>query len=101
MKPDLRKPGYRLTRQAFWASFVFAWVVILLLIVGSLVGRPGAIEIVPVVVPSMVMMIAALLGIHRFTGAMDMRSIADAGVPIDTNQPPDGMPVRTGFWDGR
>ncbi|MBX3580813.1 MAG: NAD(P)+ transhydrogenase beta chain [Rhizobiaceae bacterium] len=98
MKPDLRKPGYRLTRQAFWSSFVFAWLVILLLVIGSLIGRDGAVQIVPVVVPSMVMMIAALLGIHRFTGAMDMRSIAESGAPIDTNAPPEATKPDSA-WD--
>jgi len=91
MSRQLAKPAYRLTRQAFWVSFALAWVVILLLVVGALAGRDGAVQIAPVAIPAMVMMVAALLGIHRAFGSMDMRSIAvTAAPPIDTNYPPDG-----------
>lgn len=89
MKAELRKPGYRLTRQAFWVSFALAWTVILLLVVGAVAGSDGAVEIAPAAIPSMVMMVAALLGIHRFTGAMDMRSLAETAQPVDANYPPD------------
>lgn len=93
----IAKPGYRLTRQAFWVSFVLAWMVILLLVIGALYGRDGAVQIAPVALPSMVMMVAALLGIHRFSGAMDMRSMAEARQPpIDTNMSPNAGPYAEG-----
>ncbi|QCI65645.1 NAD(P)+ transhydrogenase beta chain [Phreatobacter stygius] len=78
------KPGYSLTRQAFWVSFVLAWCVILAIVYGALAGQAQAVALAPIVVPSMVLMIAALLGIHRAFGSMDMRAQAAAAAsPLD------------------
>lgn len=74
MKPADRKPGYSLTRRAFWISFWLAWTVIFMTLIAAVAGVQAAVELAPVTVPSMVGLIAALLGIHRFTGAMDMRT---------------------------
>lgn len=68
------KPGYSLTRRAFWVSFCLAWLVISLLVLGAFVGSDQAASIAGVAIPSMVGLIAALLGIHRFAGSLDMRS---------------------------
>lgn len=68
------KPGYSLTRRAFWISFYLSWLVISFLIVGALFGVEQAANIAGVAIPSMVGLIAALLGIHRFTGSLDMRA---------------------------
>lgn len=80
----LHKPGYRLTRQAFWASFVLAWTVIIALTVSALFGNALAVSFAGIAVPSMIMLVAALLGIHRGFGSMDMRAIAAV-----TEPPPD------------
>lgn len=71
-----RKPGYSLTRQAFWASFILAWAVIMMIIVAALLGVPSVGDLAPVTIPSMVTLIAALLGIHRFAGSLDYRASA-------------------------
>lgn len=74
-----QKPGYSLTRRAFWASFVLAWAVIFVIIIGALIGVPAGVELAPVTIPSMIALIAALLGIHRFAGSLDYRSsVGDA-----------------------
>lgn len=74
MKPAERKPGYSLTRRAFWVSFVLAWIVIFMTIGGALAGLPSAGELAPVTIPSMIMLIMGLLGIHRVAGSMDYRA---------------------------
>lgn len=68
------KPGYSLTRRAFWISFYLAWLVISFLVIGAVFGVEQAASIAGVAIPSMVGLIAALLGIHRFAGSLDMRS---------------------------
>jgi ABC-type glucose/galactose transport system permease subunit len=70
------KPTYTLTRQAFWLSFCIAWGLILWVTWAALAGSGEAVALANIIVPSMVMMVAALLGIHRAFGAMDMRTLA-------------------------
>jgi len=85
----LRKPAYRLSRLAFWWSFVLAWGVILAIVAGALAGWHDAVAIGGITIPSMVIMIAALLGIHRAFGAMDLRAITAVAGPdtiIDPNR---------------
>lgn len=73
----MRKPSYSLTRQAFWVSFIFAWGLIFWVCWAALQrGSAEAVSLSNIVIPSMVMMIAALLGIHRAFGALDMRTLA-------------------------
>jgi hypothetical protein len=72
----MKKPGYTLTRQAFWWSFALAWGVIIGIVVSGLRGVGEAVQLAPIVVPSMIALIATLLGIHRFTGAMDFQAAA-------------------------
>ena len=73
------KPGYSLTRSAFWLSFWFSWGVAVTLLATGLYGgeaqRAQALALAPIYVPSMVLLIAALLGIHRALGAADLRAI--------------------------
>lgn len=83
----MRKPAYSLTRQAFWLSFVLAWLVILGIVGFGLLGSRNAVELAAIVVPSMILLIAALLGIHRFSGALDMRSMAVATLPDRGDEP--------------
>ena len=83
----VKKPGYNLTRQAFWASFCFAWLVILAIVIRGLQGSREAVELAPLVIPSMIALIATLLGIHRGFGSLDYR--AATGVPRD-QQPVEG-----------
>lgn len=68
------KPGYTLSRRQLWFSFWLAWLTIGAIVACGLMGAPSAVEFAPIVIPSMIMLIAAMLGIHRFAGAMDYRS---------------------------
>ncbi len=85
----MSKPAYRLTRHAFWSSFVFAWAVIGALVVGALLGRTAAVDLAAIALPSMAGLIAALLGIHRGFGSMDMRSSLELERPLSAPGPPD------------
>lgn len=89
----MQKPRYSLTRQAFWVSFVFAWFTILVIVVGGLAGRPQAVELAGLTIPSMVILIASLLGIHRAFGSADFRAAANAvadNPPYDPRADPAG-----------
>lgn len=68
------KPGYTLTRRAFWLAFVLAWGVIGAIVAGAIAGSDQAVAVAPVIVPSMVLMICTLLGIHRGFGSLDLRA---------------------------
>jgi|GEM_PF-2001277 len=72
----LQKPTYSTTKQALGWSLVLGWVVLLALTGGALAGQRLAIEMAWVMAPSMVALIAAILGIHRAFGSMDMRTMA-------------------------
>ncbi len=72
----MQKPGYGLTRQAFWISFALAWLVIGAIVAGGLRGSREAVDLAGITIPSMIALIAALLGIHRAFGSMDYRSAA-------------------------
>jgi hypothetical protein len=68
-------PGYEMTRQIMWPSFFLSWLVILAIVAGGLFGQSQAVDLANIVVPSMVALIAALLGIHRWTGSRDFRAL--------------------------
>lgn len=70
----MKRPGYTLTRSAFWISFFLAWAVILTLLCAALGGNAAAIPLASTYVPSMVLMVAGVLGIHRAFGALDFRA---------------------------
>lgn len=68
------KPGYSLSRRAFWGSFVLSWLVIIGLAAGAIAGIEQAVAFAGIAVPSLVVLIAAMLGIHRAFGTMDFRT---------------------------
>ncbi|EHS51510.1 NAD(P)+ transhydrogenase beta chain [Rhizobium sp. PDO1-076] len=72
----MNKPSYSTSRLYIWASFVLAWIVILVLAIGAMRGSEQAVAFGATAVPSMVMLIASTLGIHRFSGSMDFRNAA-------------------------
>lgn len=77
MKPSASnsfKPSYRMTRRWNWISFVLSWAILVGIVVAAIRGSQEAVSIAPVFVPSLCLMIAALIGIHRYTGAMDYQS---------------------------
>jgi steroid 5-alpha reductase family enzyme len=83
MRPDAgarlaTKPTYRTTRRWNWISFWLSWAIIIAIVVAAIRGSQEAVQLAPVLVPSLCVMIAALSGIHRVTGAMDFKSSMEA-----------------------
>ena len=70
--------AYRLSKRAFWLSFWFSWVVAFILLFAGLFGpediRAQAATMAPIYMPSMVLVILGVLGIHRLSGSSDLRS---------------------------
>lgn len=67
----MKKPSYRTTKAQLWISLWFAWSVIIGIVWAGLNGSDNAVALANIVIPSMILLIAAMLGIHRFAGAMD------------------------------
>lgn len=91
------KPAYSSTRTSMKINTALAWLTILAIVGTGLAGRDQAVQLASIVVPSMILLIASLLGIHRFSGAMDLRSQAmvsgrddpDTDEPDPANRPRD------------
>lgn len=73
-------PSYKTSRQAIWISSALAWLVIFLVVGGAVRGSDQAVNLAGVVVPSMVALIAGMLGIHRHYGSKDMQTMAEKEV---------------------
>ena len=72
-----QKPTYNTTKAQMRWAFALAWMTIEVLVLGALSGIEYALQLAPIVIPSMIVLIATLLGIHRFSGAMDFRAMQD------------------------
>jgi hypothetical protein len=66
-----QKPAYTTSKRAIWLNSFMAWLVILILAIGSIV-QGQALGFASVAVPSLVVLIAGTLGIHRHYGSRDM-----------------------------
>lgn len=79
----MKKPSYRTSKAQLWVSFWFAWSVIVGIVWAGLEGSENAVALANIVIPSMILLIAAMLGIHRFAGAMDFANTmrADSVLP--------------------
>lgn len=75
MDAGIAKPAYSTSKRAIAINTAFAWIVIAGLAGGAIVERKS-VEFGTLALPSMVFLIAALHGIHRVTGSMDMKTIA-------------------------
>lgn len=73
---DLQKPSYSTSKTAMWISGACAWSLVFIVVVGGVGGSTGALALAPTVIPAMVALIVALLGVHRAFGSLDMRTIA-------------------------
>lgn len=73
---DLQKPSYSTSKTALWVSGACAWALVFIVVVAGVMGSGGALALAPTVIPSMVALIVALLGVHRAFGSIDMRTIA-------------------------
>lgn len=84
------KPSYRTTKRTLWLSSAMAWFVILILAVGAAI-HDKAVEFGTIAVPSMVMIILGVLGIHRGFGSVDMHLMTRGSKPDPpTIEPPAG-----------
>ncbi|ANM05247.1 hypothetical protein AMC78_CH03178 [Rhizobium phaseoli] len=84
MRPDHRssKPSYSLSRRQLWASFWLAWLVNGFILVAAVVYHSAeAVQLAPVITPSTFLLIAGMLGVHRFSGASDFRAAAMMAAP--------------------
>ncbi|MFT4162842.1 NAD(P)+ transhydrogenase beta chain [Shinella sp.] len=93
------RPTYRTTKKQIAYSTACAWAIILMITAGALFGIREAVDLASIVVPSMVMLIAGLVGIHRVTGSMDYRAAQEAepegsttSPPYDARAQPEGVP---------
>jgi hypothetical protein len=61
-----------------WICGALAWGIIYLIVIGGLKGSAESVALANIVVPSLVMMIVSMLGLHRAFGSMDMRTMIGA-----------------------
>lgn len=92
------KPAYTTSKRALWLSGALAWLVIVSLVGGALTGNRVAVDMAGIVVPSMVFLIVAMLGLHRAFGSLDMRTLHARPQPRQRRPPrpdprlePEGM----------
>ncbi|MGL5447459.1 MAG: NAD(P)+ transhydrogenase beta chain [Rhabdaerophilum sp.] len=87
---ELEKPSYSTTKTAMWISGFCAWALVFIVVVGGVGGSTGALALAPTVIPAMVALIVALLGVHRAFGSIDMRTIAGQNrAPRKRREPPE------------
>ncbi len=72
----MEKPTYETSKKAIWFSMFMAWLVIVLVVGGALIGSRQIAALAPIALPSMVGLIVGLLGLHRGFGSLDMRTIS-------------------------
>ncbi|MBB4122932.1 NAD(P)+ transhydrogenase beta chain [Martelella radicis] len=72
----IRKPQYKSSKLYIGASLGCAWLVIFVIVVAAVQTPNGTMTLITTVIPTMVGVILALLGIHRGFGSLDMRTIA-------------------------
>lgn len=78
MNPVIEKPRYSSSKRHLSISHVCAWAVIFAIVAAACLGSEGALSLATTVIPIMAALIAAMLGIHRFTGSKDLQTIAKA-----------------------
>lgn len=81
----MTKPTYSTTRTWMRWSFILAWAENFLLVVAALFGgesmRESALSLAPVIIPSTFVLVAALMGIHRFSGSLDFAAAQASSAP--------------------
>jgi hypothetical protein len=87
------KPNYGTSKKALWLSSIGAWAVIFMLTIGA-IWSGQVIAFSSLALPFMVALIAAMLGIHRGFGSIDMwtsmrasGAVASGPVTIVGDQP--------------
>ncbi len=82
------RPTYRTTKRQIWLSFAFAWLVIFVIVAAGVTGSTEAVNLAGIIVPSLVLLIAALLGIHRYTGSLDFQAAQERAAEEPPADPP-------------
>jgi len=72
----IEKPTYGTSKQHLFYSSCAAWLVILLLAGGAVMGSEQAVAFGAIAVPTMAGLILGMLGIHRGFGSLDMNTLA-------------------------
>ncbi|NSZ08254.1 NAD(P)+ transhydrogenase beta chain [Agrobacterium tumefaciens] len=96
----MKKPSYRTSKAQLWLSFWFAWLIIMGIVAAGLTGSETAVALASTVVPSMFMLIAAMLGIHRFAGAMDYANTLRSDSVLPSSPPYNPRDVPAEFPEG-
>lgn len=95
------RPSYGTSKRYLWGSFWASWGAVYLVIVGALFNSTAAMALSTLVIPSMLTLIAAMLGVHRHYGSKDFEATASAEptAPSPSPYPPpdqsdEGVPTR-------
>jgi hypothetical protein len=81
------KPGYWMTRLAFYVSFALAWSVIMALTWAAIFGEKDVTGYSAIAIPAMCAMVVAILGIHRAYGSVDFKASMAAATASPETQP--------------
>lgn len=81
------RPSYGTSKRYLWGSFWASWGAIYLLIMGALLGSTEAVGMSTLVIPSLLTLIAAMLGVHRHYGSKDFEAAANADAPLPSTAP--------------
>jgi len=81
------RPAYSTTKLWMRWTFILSWLVVVMLIAGGLAGSREAVDLAGIAMPSMVFLIAAMLGIHRYTGSLDFAATQEA-LKVQPSTPP-------------
>ncbi|MDR6102775.1 hypothetical protein QE369_002972 [Agrobacterium larrymoorei] len=76
------RPSYGTSKRYLWGSFWAAWGAVYLVIIGALFNSTAAMGLSTLVIPSMLALIAAMLGVHRHYGSKDFEATATADAPL-------------------
>lgn len=83
------KPDYGTSKLHLWLAQALAWLVVLSVTGGAILGSDGALALAPIAYPSMVGLIAVMLGLHRGFGSLDMWTSVKHGARPFTDPPED------------
>jgi hypothetical protein len=86
------KPHYSTSKLHLWLAQALAWLVVLAVTLGAILGSDGALALAPIAFPSMVGLIAVMLGLHRGFGSLDMWTAAKHGPRPFADPQPDPAP---------
>lgn len=83
------KPSYGTSKSYLWGSFWASWGCVYLLIMGALLGSKEAEGMATLAIPSLLALIAAMLGVHRHYGSKDFEATASAEALTPSTSPYD------------